>query len=76
MDGIIESAKEKGYVETMFARRRYVPDINAKNKQLQAFASRVCRNTPIQGTDVYKRQAFFFISVSPAAENDNKPAAG
>ena len=50
MDGIIESAKEKGYVETMFARRRYVPDINAKNKQLQAFASRVCRNTPIQGT--------------------------
>lgn len=50
MDGIIASAKEKGYVETMFARRRYVPDINAKNKQLQAFASRVCRNTPIQGT--------------------------
>lgn len=50
MDGIIESAKEKGYVETMFARRRYVPDINAKNRQLQAFASRVCRNTPIQGT--------------------------
>lgn len=50
MEGIIESAKEKGYVETMFGRRRYVPDINAKNRQLQAFASRVCRNTPIQGT--------------------------
>ena len=50
MEGKIESAKEKGYVETMFGRRRYVPDINAKNRQLQAFASRVCRNTPIQGT--------------------------
>ena len=50
MQQIINKAKEQGYVETMFARRRYVQDVNAKNGRIRAFAERVCRNTPIQGT--------------------------
>lgn len=50
MHRIVEQARESGYVETKFGRRRYVPDIHAKNHQLRAFAERVCMNTPIQGT--------------------------
>ena len=50
MHDVVESAKQKGYVETKFHRRRYVPDINAKNYQLRSFSERVCMNTPIQGT--------------------------
>ncbi|MDF2685253.1 MAG: polA [Clostridia bacterium] len=50
MESIVEYAKKNGYVETIFGRRRYIPDIHAKNKQLQAFAERISMNTPIQGT--------------------------
>ena len=46
----IENAKEKGYVTTLFGRRRYVPEINASNKMTAAFGERVAMNTPIQGT--------------------------
>ncbi len=42
-------ARENGYVETMFGRRRYVPEINASNKNMQAFGERIAMNTPIQG---------------------------
>ena len=50
MTEIVEFAKEHGYVQTLFGRRRYVPEINMKNKQVQAFGKRICLNTPIQGT--------------------------
>lgn len=50
MKNIVAFADQNGYIQTLFGRRRYVPDIHAKNKQLQAFAQRVCMNTPIQGT--------------------------
>lgn len=50
VEDVISFAKEKGYVETLFGRRRYVPEITASKKPLVAFAERVCRNTPIQGT--------------------------
>ncbi len=50
VDDVISFAKEHGYVETLFGRRRYVPEITASKKPLVAFAERVCRNTPIQGT--------------------------
>ncbi len=43
------SARENGYVDTIFGRRRYIPEINATNKNLQAFGERVAMNTPIQG---------------------------
>ncbi len=43
------SAREKGYAETMFGRRRYIPELSVSNKNLQAFGERVAMNTPIQG---------------------------
>lgn len=50
MDDIVAFGKERGYVETMFHRRRYLPELAASNKNLQAFGKRVAMNTPIQGT--------------------------
>lgn len=47
---IVEQAREKGYVETKLGRRRYVPNINARNRTQRAFAERVAVNMPIQGT--------------------------
>ncbi len=42
-------AREQGFVETMFGRRRYIPELQSSNKNLQAFGERVAMNTPIQG---------------------------
>ena len=50
MDDIVESAKAKGYVETLFERRRYIPEIKSNNYMVRQFGSRVAMNTPIQGT--------------------------
>ena len=50
MADIVESAKEKGYVETLFGRRRYVPEIKSNNYMVRQFGARVAMNTPIQGT--------------------------
>lgn len=47
---IIESARELGYVETIAHRRRYLPDIKAKNFNLRSFAERTAMNSPIQGS--------------------------
>ncbi|MBU2497441.1 MAG: DNA polymerase I [Proteobacteria bacterium] len=46
----IASARQKGYVTTLFNRRRYLPDINHKNRVIRAEAERMAINTPIQGT--------------------------
>ena len=46
----VEKAREQGYVETMLGRRRYVPDINARNRNVRSAAERVAVNMPIQGT--------------------------
>ncbi len=50
MTQIIDDTKEKGYVETIYHRRRYVPELNAKNYMVRKFGERVAMNTPIQGT--------------------------
>ncbi len=50
MEDIVENARKDGYVTTMFGRRRFVPDLQAKNKNLQAAGRRIAMNTPIQGT--------------------------
>ena len=50
MDDIVEKAKEQGYVETLFNRRRYIPELKSKNFNIRQFGSRVAMNTPIQGT--------------------------
>ena len=46
----IEEGKKKGYVETIFKRRRYIPELNAKNFNIRSFGERVALNTPIQGS--------------------------
>lgn len=50
MDNIIEKANKEGYVETIFNRRRYVPELASKNFMIREFGKRVAMNTPIQGT--------------------------
>lgn len=50
MNNITEEAKEKGYVETLFNRRRYIPELKSNNYMVRQFGSRAAMNTPIQGT--------------------------
>ena len=50
MSDIVEEAKEKGYVETLFKRRRYIPELKSKNFNIRQFGARAAMNTPIQGT--------------------------
>ena len=50
IDDSIGFARENGYVETLFGRRRYLPDINAKNATVRSLAERNAVNAPIQGT--------------------------
>ncbi len=50
MDSIIHVAREKGYVETIMKRRRYLPDINSANAVVRGFAERNAINAPIQGS--------------------------
>ena len=50
MDDVVEKAKETGYVETLFHRRRDLPELTSSNHNLRAFGERVALNMPIQGT--------------------------
>ena len=50
MEGITEKATEQGYVETLFHRRRYIPELKSNNYMVRQFGSRAAMNTPIQGT--------------------------
>jgi len=50
MKSVIENAKLTGFVETIFGRRRYLPELTASNHITRAFGERVARNMPIQGT--------------------------
>ncbi len=50
MDHTLERAKETGYVETLFGRKRYVPELQSPNRQIQAAGERMAINMPIQGT--------------------------
>lgn len=57
MERTREQARDQGYVETLFGRRLYLPDINARNPQVRAGAERTAINAPMQGTaaDIIKR---------------------
>lgn len=57
MDDTRTKAKETGFVETVFGRRLYLPDINARNGQMRQYAERTAINAPMQGTaaDIIKR---------------------
>lgn len=50
MDNIVKLGERQGYVETLFNRRRYIPELNSKNFNIRSFGERVALNTPIQGT--------------------------
>ena len=50
MENIKKEAKEKGYVETLFHRRRYIPELKSTNYMVRQFGERAAMNTPIQGT--------------------------
>lgn len=71
MEEIKAFAREKGYVETLLKRRRYLPDINSKSRQAREFAERTAINTPIQGTaaDLIK---LAMIRIADNLARDNK----
>ena len=73
MDETRELAKEQGYVETVFGRRLYLPDINARNAQMRNYAERTAINAPMQGTaaDIIKRA---MLDVSAWLEKDKVDA--
>lgn len=50
MKDIVELGKEQGFVETIFHRRRYIPELSAKNFNIRSFGERIALNTPIQGS--------------------------
>ncbi len=50
MKNVVEKAKRDGYVETMYGRRRYLPELTSGKHMMRAFGERVARNMPIQGT--------------------------
>lgn len=73
MDDTRALAKEQGYVETVFGRRLYLPDINARNGQLRQYAERTAINAPMQGTaaDIIKRA---MITVDEWLRTSDTPA--
>jgi DNA polymerase-1 len=50
LDRCVVEAKQKGYVETLFKRRRYIPELKERNFNIRAFGERVAANAPIQGS--------------------------
>ena len=73
MENTIEQAKKDGYVETLFHRRRYIPELKSKNYMVRQFGNRAAMNTPIQGTaaDIMK---IAMIKVYKALEESNLKA--
>ncbi len=50
MDETIQTARKRGYTLTLFNRKRYLPDLNSKNKQVRGAAERIAINSPVQGS--------------------------
>jgi DNA polymerase-1 len=73
MDSTREQARRDGYVETVFGRRLYLPDIRSRNRALQQYAERSAINAPMQGTaaDIIKRA---MISVDEWCQRADVPA--
>jgi DNA polymerase-1 len=73
MDDIRDRAKKRGFVETVFGRRLYLPEINARNAQRRQYAERTAINAPMQGTaaDIIKRAMItvqdWLVSSKPGA---------
>jgi DNA polymerase-1 len=73
MDNTRKSAKETGYVQTVYGRRLYLPDIRSSNRQMQQYSERSAINAPMQGTaaDIIKRA---MISVDAWCQREDVPA--
>ncbi len=73
-DDLLAGAREKGYVTTLFKRRRYLPELRSKNFQRRSFAERMARNTPIQGSaaDLIK---LAMVRVDERLRREDIPAA-
>jgi len=69
LDRSVALAKEQGYVETLFGRRRYIPEINDRNFNIRAFGERLAQNTPLQGSaaDLIKIAMVRIHAALPAA---------
>ena len=70
MKKVVEKAKATGYAETLYGRRRYLPELTASNFQTRSFGERVARNMPIQGT------AADIIKIAMIAVHDRLAAEG
>ena len=72
MDTIRETAREQGYVETVFGRRLYLPEINTSNHTRRQYAERTAINAPMQGTaaDIIKRA---MVSLDKVIEKEQLP---
>jgi DNA polymerase I len=73
MDDTRRRAREEGFVETVYGRRLYLPEIRSRNKQLQQYAERAAINAPMQGSaaDIIKRA---MIAVDAWLEREHAPA--
>ena len=73
IDGMIATAREKGFICTAFGRRRYLPDINSKNGTVRSYAERNAVNAPIQGTaaDIIK---LAMVNIDKRIENEGLTA--
>jgi DNA polymerase-1 len=74
MDQTREQARDQGYVETVFGRRLYLPEINARNGQRRQYAERTAINAPMQGTaaDIIKRAMISVDAALSASKLDAK----
>ncbi len=70
MDETIKAARERGYVTTLFGRRRYVPELKSSSRQTQQLGERIAVNTPIQGSaaDIIK---IAMIRIPPGLRKSN-----
>jgi len=50
LDGAVELARERGFAETLFGRRRYIPELQDRNRQIRSFGERTAMNSPMQGS--------------------------
>ena len=70
LDKCVATAKDQGYVETLFGRRRYIPEISDRNFNIRAFGERTAQNTPLQGS------AADLIKIAMVRIHQALPAAG
>ena len=74
LEGVVERARRDGYTQTMFGRRRYLPDLSSDSRQRREMAERAALNAPIQGSaaDIVKKAMIDVAQSLDAAELDSR----